>query len=200
MIDRLISLSLEKRVLVLFGVVVLIALGVQSFVRLPIDAFPDVTNIQVEVLSNAPGLSPLEVEKFVTHPVEMTIRGVPRLARSPVGLQVRALRHHGRLRGRRGHLLRPGARPRAPHRGPGEGPGGRRDRHGAGLDGHGGDLPVHARRAGDRRVPGPRPPAHGTAHGPGLGPLADAQVHPGRQRDQLLRGLSPRDPDRRRPG
>ncbi len=80
MIDRLISLSLEKRVLVLFGVVVLVALGVQSFVRLPIDAFPDVTNVQVEVLSNAPGLSPLEVEKFVTHPVEMTIRGVPRLA------------------------------------------------------------------------------------------------------------------------
>jgi cobalt-zinc-cadmium resistance protein CzcA len=80
MIDRLISLSLEKRVLVLFGVVVLVALGVQSFVRLPIDAFPDVTNIQVEVLSNAPGLSPLEVEKFVTYPVEMTMRGLPRLA------------------------------------------------------------------------------------------------------------------------
>jgi cobalt-zinc-cadmium resistance protein CzcA len=80
MIDRLISLSLEKRVLVLFGVVVLVALGIQSFVRLPIDAFPDVTNVQVEVLSTAPGLSPLEVEKFVAHPVEMTIRGVPRLA------------------------------------------------------------------------------------------------------------------------
>ena len=80
MIDRLISLSLEKRVLVLFGVVVLVALGVQSFVRLPIDAFPDVTNIQVEVLSNAPGLSPLEVEKFVTYPVEMTMRGLPRLS------------------------------------------------------------------------------------------------------------------------
>jgi heavy metal efflux system protein len=80
MIERLISLSLEKRILVLFGVVVLVALGVQSFVRLPIDAFPDVTNVQVEVLSNAPGLSPLEVEKFVTHPIEMTIRGVPRLA------------------------------------------------------------------------------------------------------------------------
>jgi len=60
MIDRLISISLEKRVLVLFGVIVLVALGVQSFVRLPIDAFPDVTNIQVEVLSNAPGLSPLD--------------------------------------------------------------------------------------------------------------------------------------------
>ena len=46
---------------------------------LPVDAFPDVTNIQVEVLSNAPGLSPLEIERFVTYPIEISMRGLPGL-------------------------------------------------------------------------------------------------------------------------
>jgi len=92
LIDRLIDSSLRHRLLVIVGVMILIVLGIWSFVRIPIDAFPDVTNIQVEVLSNAPGLSPLEVEKFVTYPVEMTLRGLPRLAQlrsiSKFGLSV----------------------------------------------------------------------------------------------------------------
>jgi len=79
MIDRLIGASLRNRSLVVVGVFILAGLGIWSFVGLPIDAFPDVTNIQVEVLSSAPGMSPLEVEKFVTHPVEMAMRGLPRL-------------------------------------------------------------------------------------------------------------------------
>jgi len=79
MIDRLIGGSLRNRSLVVVGVLILAGLGVWSFVGLPIDAFPDVTNIQVEVLSSAPGMSPLEVEKFVTHPLEMAMRGLPRL-------------------------------------------------------------------------------------------------------------------------
>jgi heavy metal efflux system protein len=79
MIDRLIGASLRNRSLVVVGVLILAGLGVWSFVGLPIDAFPDVTNIQVEVLSSAPGMSPLEVEKFVTHPLEMAMRGLPRL-------------------------------------------------------------------------------------------------------------------------
>ena len=92
LIERLIDSSLRHRLLVIVGVIILIGLGVWSFVRIPIDAFPDVTNIQVEVLSNAPGLSPLEVEKFVTYPVEMALRGMPRLAQlrsiSKFGLSV----------------------------------------------------------------------------------------------------------------
>jgi cobalt-zinc-cadmium resistance protein CzcA len=78
-IERIISFALRQRLLVIICVLLLIALGVYSFIKLPIDAFPDVTNIQVEVLSSAPGLSPLEVEKFVTYPIEMALRGLPRL-------------------------------------------------------------------------------------------------------------------------
>ncbi|MCJ7563002.1 MAG: CusA/CzcA family heavy metal efflux RND transporter [Candidatus Aminicenantes bacterium] len=79
MIERIISFALRQRLLVIICVLLLIALGVYSFIKLPIDAFPDVTNIQVEVLSSAPGLSPLEVEKFVTYPIEMALRGLPQL-------------------------------------------------------------------------------------------------------------------------
>ena len=79
MINRLIDGSLRNRGLVVVGVFLLAALGTWSFIGLPIDAFPDVTNIQVEVLSSAPGMSPLEVEKFVTYPLEMVLRGLPRL-------------------------------------------------------------------------------------------------------------------------
>jgi len=78
-IERIISFALRQRLLVIICILLLIALGVYSFIKLPIDAFPDVTNIQVEVLSSAPGLSPLEVEKFVTYPIEMALRGLPRL-------------------------------------------------------------------------------------------------------------------------
>jgi cobalt-zinc-cadmium resistance protein CzcA len=92
MIDKVIEASLRRRALVLVGIVFLIAFGVWSALRLPIDAFPDVTNIQVEVLSNAPGLAPFEVEKFVTTPIEMTLRGLPRLTQlrsiSKFGLSV----------------------------------------------------------------------------------------------------------------
>src|SRR5512136_2857261 len=79
LVDRLIEGSLRKRALVLVGVAILIGLGAWSILRLPIDAFPDVTNIQVEVLSSAPGMSPLEVERFVTFPLELAMRGLPRL-------------------------------------------------------------------------------------------------------------------------
>mgnify|MGYP001043532323 FL=1 len=78
-IDRVIAAALRRRGLVLAGVLLLIALGVWSVLGIPIDAFPDVTNIQVEVLSTTPGLSPPEVERFVTYPVETAMRGLPRL-------------------------------------------------------------------------------------------------------------------------
>jgi cobalt-zinc-cadmium resistance protein CzcA len=79
MIERIISFTLKQRLPVIICVLLLVGLGVYSFLRLPIDAFPDVTNIQVELLSSAPGLSPIEVEKFVTYPIEMAMRGLPRL-------------------------------------------------------------------------------------------------------------------------
>jgi cobalt-zinc-cadmium resistance protein CzcA len=92
LIDKVIETSLRHRILVLVGVGLLVAFGIWSFLRLPIDAFPDVTNVQVEVLADAPGLAPFEVEKFVTTPVEMTLRGLPRLVQlrsiSKFGLSV----------------------------------------------------------------------------------------------------------------
>jgi cobalt-zinc-cadmium resistance protein CzcA len=78
-VDRVIESSLRKRALVLFGVALLVGLGAWAVLRLPIDAFPDVTNVQVEVLSTSPGMSPPEVERFVTFPVETAMRGLPRL-------------------------------------------------------------------------------------------------------------------------
>ncbi len=79
MIERLVEGSLRKRAFVVIGVLFLVALGAWSVLNISIDAFPDVTNIQVEVLSTAPGMSPPEVERFVTYPIEIVMRGLPRL-------------------------------------------------------------------------------------------------------------------------
>ena len=79
MLDRLITFSLRNRLLVGLALVVLIGVGAWSVVTIPIDAFPDVTNIQVEVVSTAPGLSPLEIERMVTYPIESSMRGLPGL-------------------------------------------------------------------------------------------------------------------------
>lgn len=79
MIEKVIAFSLKQRALILIVLALVVGLGAYSFLTLPIDAFPDVTNIQVEVVATAPGLSPLEIEKFVTYPVEMAMRGLPGL-------------------------------------------------------------------------------------------------------------------------
>ena len=78
-LDRVIAGALRRRGLVLLGLLLLVGLGAWSVLRIPIDAFPDVTNIQVELLSTVPGLSPPEIERFVTYPVETAMRGLPRL-------------------------------------------------------------------------------------------------------------------------
>jgi len=79
MIEKLMSLALNNRLLVGLLIIVIIGLGAFAFKTLPIDAFPDVTNVQVEIVSNAEGLSPLEIERFVTYPIEMSMRGIPGL-------------------------------------------------------------------------------------------------------------------------
>jgi cobalt-zinc-cadmium resistance protein CzcA len=79
MLERLISFSLKNRMVVLLAVAVLAVAGTWALRTIPIDAFPDVTNIQVEVISTAPGLSPLEIEQFVTYPIETSMRGLPGL-------------------------------------------------------------------------------------------------------------------------
>src|SRR6185436_4405259 len=58
----------------------LAGMGVVAFLRLPIDAFPDTTPVQVQVNTVAPALSPLEIERQITAPIEQAISGLPRLA------------------------------------------------------------------------------------------------------------------------
>ena len=79
MLARLIDFSIQNRFLVI-GVTLLVAIGgVYSAVHLPIDAIPDMTNIQVQVLTDAGSLSPVEVEKYVSYPIETSMAGLPRL-------------------------------------------------------------------------------------------------------------------------
>jgi cobalt-zinc-cadmium resistance protein CzcA len=77
MIDRLIAWAVRNRALVLLGVLVLIGGGVWALRSLRVDAFPDLTNVQVQVLAEAPGLSPMEVERLVAFPVEVALNGMP---------------------------------------------------------------------------------------------------------------------------
>ena len=80
MLEKIAAQALKSRNFVLLGVLLLIAFGVYSYANLPIDAFPDVTNVQVEILGTAPGLSALEIERFVTYPIENAMRGLPDVA------------------------------------------------------------------------------------------------------------------------
>lgn len=79
MITRLVSWSLDNRFLVIALWLVVVVVGIRSMLDLPIDAVPDVTNVQVQVLTTAPALAPLEVERLVTFPVEAAMAGVPDL-------------------------------------------------------------------------------------------------------------------------
>ncbi|MBX3235944.1 MAG: efflux RND transporter permease subunit [Nitrospiraceae bacterium] len=79
MIASLLEFSLRQRILVL-GLFCLCAVaGLATFQSIPIDAYPDVTNVQVQVLADAPGLSPVEVERFITYPIELQMTGLPGL-------------------------------------------------------------------------------------------------------------------------
>lgn len=79
MIDRIIGFALRQRILVLAATLLITALGVYAFRALPIDAFPDVTNIQIQVITEAPGRAPIEVEQFITYPIEVQMTGLPQL-------------------------------------------------------------------------------------------------------------------------
>ncbi len=80
MIASLLEFSLRQRILIIGLACLLSVGGLFAFQSIPIDAYPDVTNIQVQVLTDAPGLSPVEVERFITYPLELQILGLPGLA------------------------------------------------------------------------------------------------------------------------
>ncbi|MCB1661925.1 MAG: CusA/CzcA family heavy metal efflux RND transporter [Pseudomonadales bacterium] len=77
MIDKLIQFSIARRWLVMFFVLMISALGIWNYQNLPIDAVPDITNVQVQINTEAPGYSPLEVEQRITYLVELAITGLP---------------------------------------------------------------------------------------------------------------------------
>src|SRR3954471_1704641 len=77
MIGYMIRYSLKNRGFVLLVLAALVASGVWSLLRLPIDAVPDITNVQVMALTDAPALGPEEIEQFITIPVENAMNGVP---------------------------------------------------------------------------------------------------------------------------
>lgn len=79
MLPRLVEASLRYKYLVIFAMLFLVVLGVRAVATIPIDAFPDVTPVQVQIFTESPGLSPEEVEKLITVPVESTMAGLPKV-------------------------------------------------------------------------------------------------------------------------
>ena len=79
MLSHLISFSVSQRILVICMALAMAGLGIYNFIRLPIDAVPDITNVQVQINSNAPGYAPLEVEQRITFPIETALGGLPGL-------------------------------------------------------------------------------------------------------------------------
>jgi cobalt-zinc-cadmium resistance protein CzcA len=79
MINLILNFSVRQRLLVILATLILAGFGVLAVKQIPIDAFPDVTNVQVQVLATAGGMSPPEVEKLVTRPIEIELAGLPRL-------------------------------------------------------------------------------------------------------------------------
>jgi cobalt-zinc-cadmium resistance protein CzcA len=80
MFERLIRFAIDQRWLVMLATLAMVAVGVYNYQRLPIDAVPDITNVQVQINTEAPGYSPLESEQRVTFPVETAMAGLPKLS------------------------------------------------------------------------------------------------------------------------
>ncbi|WP_215399167.1 efflux RND transporter permease subunit [Rheinheimera oceanensis] len=79
MIEAIVRFSIERRYLMLGLILLLIGAGLWSYQRLPIDAVPDITNVQVQINTEAPGYSPLEAEQRITFVVETALYGLPKL-------------------------------------------------------------------------------------------------------------------------
>jgi cobalt-zinc-cadmium resistance protein CzcA len=89
MIAKIVRLALQQRVLIAVIAIVMLFVGLMAVKKLSVDAFPDVTNVQVQVATEAPGRSPEEVERFVTVPIEITMTGLPGL------VEMRSLNRNG---------------------------------------------------------------------------------------------------------
>ena len=89
MFERIIRSAIEHRWIVMLAVFAMAAIGIYNYQRLPIDAVPDITNVQVQINTSAQGYSPLEVEQRVTYPIETVMAGLPGLE------QTRSLSRYG---------------------------------------------------------------------------------------------------------
>ncbi|MDK6076287.1 MULTISPECIES: CusA/CzcA family heavy metal efflux RND transporter [Massilia] len=89
MFERIIRFAIEHRWLVMLAVIAMAAVGIYNYQKLPIDAVPDITNVQVQINTSAAGYSPLEVEQRVTFPIETVMSGLPGLE------QTRSLSRYG---------------------------------------------------------------------------------------------------------
>lgn len=69
MFERIIRFAIEQRIVVMIAVLIMAGIGIYSYQKLPIDAVPDITNVQVQINTAAPGYSPLETEQRITFPV-----------------------------------------------------------------------------------------------------------------------------------
>ncbi|MAG17472.1 MAG: CusA/CzcA family heavy metal efflux RND transporter, partial [Phycisphaerae bacterium] len=89
MLARLIEFSIRQRFLVIIATLAMVGVGVYNFVQLPIDAVPDITNVQVQINTAVPALSPVEIETQITFPIEWAMGGLPKLQ------QIRSLSRYG---------------------------------------------------------------------------------------------------------
>jgi cobalt-zinc-cadmium resistance protein CzcA len=89
LLKAIIGWSLGHRAIVVVATVLLVVMGGRAALQLPIDAVPDVTNIQVQVITPAPALTPVEVEQYVSVPVERAMAGIPKVA------EVRSISKYG---------------------------------------------------------------------------------------------------------
>lgn len=80
MLERFLHFSIKHRLFVILAVLAMAALGAYNFQILPIDAVPDITNVQVQINTEARGFTPLEVEKRITFPIETAFAGTPKLS------------------------------------------------------------------------------------------------------------------------
>ena len=77
MLEKIISFSIHNKLLILVFTLLLIGIGIVALTQLPIDAVPDVTNVQVQILTKSPALGPVEVEELITYPIEAAMNGLP---------------------------------------------------------------------------------------------------------------------------
>src|SRR3989338_4462485 len=79
MLERILKFSIRQRWVVLMATLAVAVLGLYNYQKVPIDAVPDITNVQVQINTQASGYSPYEVEQRITFPIELAMSGLPNL-------------------------------------------------------------------------------------------------------------------------